>query len=68
MADIGVCRGALFLCDLTACTGFGWDRVNPAIQHEGRGTVWERLLDLTAPLGSILTPETSRGDYEPVPF
>lgn len=60
MADIGVCRGALFLCDLTACTGFSWDRVNPAIQCEGRGT--------GVPLGSILTPETSRGDCEPVPF
>lgn len=38
MTDIGVCRGALFLCDLTACTGFIWDRVNPAIQCEGRRT------------------------------
>lgn len=29
---------------------------------------WERLLDLTVPLGSVLTLETSRGECEPVPF
>lgn len=38
MADIGVHTGALSLSDVMACTGFGWARVYPAIQCEGRGT------------------------------